>query len=130
MKIVYSIFFVLLTFISCGKKEINKDELPVETKDATIVENVVEDFVEEKYTLPSIVFTVQIAALETLNKDLESLLDVAVYKENKLTKYRLGNFATYQDAIAFKKMVVKSYPDAFIQALENDKPIHISKALQ
>ena len=130
MKIVYSIFFVLLAFISCGKKEINKDELHVETKDSTIVENVVEDFVEEKDTLPSIVFTVQIAALETLNKDLESLLDIAVYKENKLTKYRLGNFATYQDAIELKKMVLKSYPDAFIQALENDKPIHISKALQ
>jgi hypothetical protein len=38
-----------------------------------------------------------------------------LFKENTLTKYRLGNFKTYKAAERFKDSIKKSYKGAFIQ---------------
>lgn len=129
MKNTCVLLLILTMLFSCGKKESKEEQTLEVVKDSVAIEKEAQEILEED-TLPSILFTVQVAALEKPNQALESLVDITTYKENGLTKYRLGNFETYKDAKDFKKMVKKSYPDAFIQALENDKPIHISKALQ
>ena len=72
---------------------------------------------------------IQIAALKNQNEDLEYIDGIKAYYENGLTKYRLGNFETYQEAREFRSQILNEYNDAFIQALKNDQPIFILEAL-
>jgi hypothetical protein len=60
---------------------------------------------------------------------LEYIDGIKAYYENGLTKYRLGNFETYQEAREFRSQILNEYNDAFIQALENENPISILEAL-
>ena len=127
-----SLLFILgLFFISCTKNE-KKAEIPSEkinTKDTIIaVKNeVIENDVVEKDQL---VFKVQIAALKMKNKNFTNLENVDIYQENGLTKYRLGNLKTYQEARDYRSQLIDSYPGAFVQALRNDLPIPITTALE
>lgn len=128
MKITSVLLFFLLFIFSCGKKEVKKEVKkeaekvlkPVELKELTKVEK----------ELPKLVFTIQIAALESENRKLASLPNVKLYKENSLTKYRLGAFTTYKEARKYRKQVLHIYNGAFVQALKGNAPISITKALQ
>jgi alpha-D-ribose 1-methylphosphonate 5-phosphate C-P lyase len=125
------LFILGLFFISCTKNE-KKKEIPSEkinTKDTIIAvkHEVVENNVIEKNQL---VFKVQIAALKKKNEKFTNLENVTTYQENAFTKYRLGNFKTYQEARNYRNQLGDSYPGAFVQALRNDVAISITAALE
>jgi hypothetical protein len=123
MKNIILVFFCIAVF-SCTKTD-KKKETPLE------------DFQEKEVVIPVVeaekerlVFTVQIAALKKVNNALSNLENVHVFQENALTKYRLGTFKTYKEARSFRTQLVRTYKDAFVQALVNDSPVSIKKALQ
>lgn len=124
MKITSVLLFFFLFIFSCGKKEVEKEAekvlKPVELTEGTKVEK----------ELPKLVFTIQIAALESKNTNLASLPNVKLYNENSLTKYRLGAFKTYKEARVYRKQILHVYKGAFVQALKGNTPISITKALQ
>ncbi|RCS28294.1 SPOR domain-containing protein [Polaribacter sp. WD7] len=111
--------------LSCTKKkpaienisEIEKDSIIKEDKEKVVV-------VEDK-----LIFTVQIAALRNENSELENFEDVKIYQEDGFIKYRIGSFLTYEDAVKHKEMSKTFFADAFVQALQNNNPIHIKEAL-
>ena len=79
----------------------------------------------------SLFFTVQIAALKNRNKSLENLKNMNIYKEeDNLTKYRIGEFVNYKDAVEYKKMLLSVCKGAFIVPVKNGKRIHIKEALK
>ncbi|MDG1226674.1 MAG: SPOR domain-containing protein [Polaribacter sp.] len=131
MKKISILTLTLLLVLSCGKKDgksgseqINESEVEVpiyETDELNSPE------LEEE--IPVLIFTVQIAALKNQSEDLEYIDGIKVYHENDLTKYRLGNFETYQEAREFKSQILNEYNDAFIQELKNEQPISILEAL-
>lgn len=129
------IFFVLTAILSsCNKNKPSQKDTDntqkdtIETVDKESLENI--NVVVEEEIETSIIFTIQVAALHNPNSNYNGLKKADVYKEGDFTKYRIGHFKTYKEAKLFRKKILKDYPGAFIQALENDKPIHISKALQ
>ena len=130
MKKISALIIIFFLVLSCGNKEVKKEskEFKEPVLEETIVkkDEVSEEIIKEVNTL---VFTVQIAALKKNNTTLINVHDVKKYDENSLTKYRLGSFLTYKEARSFRKSILKLYPDAFIQALKNDKPISIKEAL-
>ena len=68
--------------------------------------------------------------LDSILKDTIVQIDVSLYQENSLTKYRLGAFETYKEAREFRLKVSNEYKGAFVQALKNNVPISITEALQ
>ena len=124
MKTKFLILFCIV-FFSCAKNE--KKEVPV--KEATIEVTVVpvqkEEVAEDK-----LIFTVQIAALKKANKTLTTLENINIFKEDALLKYRVGAFETYKESRVKRNQLIKNYKGAFVQALLNDTPISITKALQ
>lgn len=128
-----SILILLLVFaFSCGKKDVKKEntkftEPPVEFP-VTKVDEVKNEAIPKDSS--KLIFTVQIAALKNENKDLMSIDGIKTYQENSLTKYRLGRFASYNEARKFRKQIISNYKGAFVQAIKSDTPIHISEALQ
>lgn len=128
-------FFVTVAIVfSCAKDKSSQKDIDNTSKDTIVtpvkVEKENQDVVEEEEIQPSIIFTVQVAALHKPNSDYKGLKNADVYKEGNFIKYRIGHFETYKEAKSYRKKILESYPGAFVQALENDKPIHISKALQ
>ena len=79
---------------------------------------------------PSLVFTVQVGAYKKANNNLSNVSNVQISQESNLYKYRLGTFLNYKDARKFRKKSLSTYPDAFVQAILNGKPISIKKALE
>ena len=124
MKITYVFLFFFLFIFSCGKKEVEKEAEKV----LEIVEVTKDNKIENE--LPKLVFTIQIAALKSKNISLASIPNVKLYKENSLTKYRLGAFKTYKEAKRYRKQVLHVYKGVFVQALKDNAPISITKALQ
>lgn len=138
MKKTIPFILVLIMCISCdsNKKEtvgkenqVSLDSIYQEVKDS--INNVYQEEIEEvhDYEKHEVVFTVQIAALPKENNDLENYEDVKVYYEDGYVKYRIGAFSTYQEALEQKQFVKTTFPDAFIQALKHNDPIHIREAL-
>lgn len=136
MKNLAIVLFLSICILSCKNKETEKEDkkfsepeisTPVleAEKDETLKSDDSEAIENDK-----IIFTVQIAALRKDNEELRNLNDVKTYQENSLTKYRLGSFETYQEAKQFRLQILNSYKGAFVQALKNNEPIHISEALQ
>ncbi|WP_088323046.1 SPOR domain-containing protein [Polaribacter tangerinus] len=122
----YILFLVFLVFLSCSNKEKNT-ELPIDN--VVVKDSVIPN---KKVVIPTkeeLIFTVQIAALEKQNNSLRALKEVQIFNENGLTKYRLGRFSSYQEADSLKLQLQKKYQGVFIQALKNNKPIHIKEAL-
>ena len=78
---------------------------------------------------PILVYTVQVGAYRNSNSGLSSVSNIQISKEASLYKYRLGTFQTYKDAKRFRNKSLNNYPDAFVQALIDGKPVPISKAL-
>jgi hypothetical protein len=117
MKNLILIFFCI--------KTAKKKEIPLEViQEKEVVIPVVEAEKER------IVFTVQIAALEKVNNALNNIENVHIFQENTLTKYRIGAFETYKEARVFRTQLIRTYKDAFVQALKDDTPISIKEALQ
>ena len=133
MRQIFIFLFTVAFMFSCDKDKSSPKNLDDTTKDSIVTPVKAEpenkNNVEEEIEV-SIIFTVQVAALQNPNGNYKGLQNADVYKEGNFTKYRIGHFETYKEAKSFRRKVLKTYPGAFIQALENDKPIHISKALQ
>lgn len=127
MKKVLLIFGILGFLISCNKEaEKKKEEVkPVEVKKAV---KKIEEIKKSKE--PSLVFTVQVGAYKKANNNLSNVSNVQISQESNLYKYRLGTFLNYKDARKFRKKSLSTYPDAFVQAILNGKPISIKKALE
>lgn len=132
MKQISIVLIVFLFLFSCGKKEEKKEdtELKEPEKEQVVpkVDAVQETEIEE--IVPELIYTVQLAALRNQNEYLMSIDGIKIYDENGLTKYRLGDFETYDEAREFRAQVLEEFNDAFIQALKNDSPIAIQEALQ
>ena len=127
------VFFLSLCIFSCKNKEAEKEDKKFsEPEITTPIVEVEKDEVKENDVSDNakIIFTVQIAALKNENEQLRNLNDVNTYQEDSLTKYRLGSFETYKKAKKYRLQVLHIYKDAFVQALKNNEPIHISEALQ
>jgi hypothetical protein len=119
-------FLILLciVFFSCAKNE--KKEIPA--KEAPLEVTAVPAQTEEAED--KLIFTVQIAALKNANETLMNLENINIFKENALLKYRVGSFETYKESRVKRIQLIKNYKGAFVQALINDTPISITKALQ
>ena len=120
MKKIFLLVAGVLVIASCGVKKTAQ----VETE---VVE--VEEVVEEK-KLPVLTYEVQIGAFDVENSVLKAVENVKVIFEEALYKYRLGSFANYRKARKYRKSLLAKYPDAFVQALLNGKPISIDEALK
>ena len=132
MKQLSIVLVIFILLFSCGKKEVKEEKNENTEPEVEQLVPKAEEVIETQYeeVIPKINFTVQIAALENQNEMLLSIDGISTYNENGLTKYRLGDFETYQEARAFRRQILGEYKDAFIQALKSDKPITITEALQ
>jgi hypothetical protein len=123
MKTNFLILFCIV-FFSCAKNE--KKETPV--KESPIEVTVVP--AQTEAAEDKLIFTVQIAALKKANETLTKLENINIFKEDALYKYRVGAFETYKESRVKRIQLIKNYKGAFVQALLNDTPISITKALQ
>ncbi|WP_439129834.1 SPOR domain-containing protein [Polaribacter sp.] len=129
MKKIIAFVTILMFIFSCDKKEEKKetDTLLNNVKKDTIT---VAPIVTNKVIEDTLIFTVQIAALKKENTQLANLKGVQLFVEDGLTKYRMGSFNTYSEARKYRNQLRKTYKGAFVQALKNDAPISIQKALE
>jgi len=136
MKNLAIVLFLSICIFSCKNKEAEKEDKKFSEPEITtpIFEVEKEDMLKnedsDNFKSDKLVFTVQIAALKNENEQLRNLNDVKTYQENYLTKYRLGSFETYKEAKKYRLQVLNTYKGAFVQALKNNEPIHITEALQ
>ena len=128
MKYFYTCIFAIFLIISCGKKELTKETVKDETP---IVKELIEETVNdiEIEEVPEIIFTVQIAALKSENIEYSHIENIHTFYESNLIKYRLGQFASYQEVRAYRASILTRYSGAFVQALKNGEPINIQQAL-
>ena len=131
MKKISILTLTLLLVFSCGKKDVKSGSEQINESEVEVSVNETDELTspELEEEIPVLIFTVQIAALKNQSEDLEYIDGIKVYYENDLTKYRLGNFETYQEAREFRTQILNEYNDAFIQALKNEQPISIIEAL-
>ena len=131
MKKISILTLTLLLVFSCGKKDVKSGSEQINESEVEVPVNEADELTspELEEEIPVLIFTVQIAALKNQSEDLEYIDGIKVYYENDLTKYRLGNFETYQEAREFRSQILNEYNDAFIQALKNEQPISILEAL-
>jgi len=115
----FYVFVILVLLFSCKDKEV---ETPIENN---VIEKEETPVVKEL----ELIFTVQIAALKNKNSKLSNLENIKIYKENGFTKYRIGEFETYEEARNYSIQLRKNHSDAFVQALKNGYPIRITEAL-
>jgi hypothetical protein len=134
MKIKYITMLILasLIFTMCDKKEVKKpEEKPLEKVKDTIPEvPIAKKEVKIVKKDPVITFTVQIGAFKKFGQTLESIPKVIKYNKDDYSKYSLGSFKTVREAVNFMYSIEEDYPDAFVQALKDGEPIHISEALK
>lgn len=125
MKKYYILFALLGILVSCGKNEVKKEVIQPEApiaKDTIVAVETIEE-------LPTLVFTVQIAASKVTLKRFTQLQDVQTTEVENMIKYSLGSFTSYQEAKTYRKSLLNRYPGAFVQALKDGNPIHIKEAL-
>lgn len=121
----------LFTFQSCDKKEEKKPEVtPVEQAKDTVPKEPVKKEVKVEKKEPVITFTVQIGAFKKYGQSLAEIPGVITYGEGEYSKYALGSFKTVREAVNHMYSIEEDYPDAFVQALKDGKPIPISEALK
>ena len=125
MKKLTVFFGLCLLIISCKDKEVKKEPVKEQPK-----EEVVTPKVNQEPPKPILVFKVQIGAYTKQNTRLASVMNVQEVKENRLFKYRLGEFTTYKQARTYRRKLLRTYPDAFVQAVKNNQPIAIKEALK
>lgn len=117
--------FTVLFFISASS-------LTAQTKEEANYLKVIVQSLPEQYLKSNseLFFTIQIGAYKNENKTLETIEKIVTTKENNLTKYRLGEFLTYEEAVEYKKMLLSVCNDAFIVPIKNGERIHITEALK
>ncbi len=117
--------FTVLFFISASS-------LIAQTKEEANYLKVIVQSLPEQYLKSNseLFFTIQIGAYKNENKTLETIEKIVTTKENNLTKYRLGEFLTYEEAVEYKKMLLSVCNDAFIVPIKNGERIHITEALK
>ncbi|MFK8061163.1 MAG: SPOR domain-containing protein [Polaribacter sp.] len=120
-------FFTIFLMISCGKKEEKKDVLEVSEPK---IEQIISEPVNVVDEVPELIFTVQIAASKLEKSRFSNVENVNIYNEDEYIKYRLGEYTTYKEARKNRAILRRIYNGAFVQALENGKPIHIKEALK
>ena len=133
MKIQYITLLICasILFTMCGQKELKKsEEKPLEKVKDTITEvKVIQKEVKTVQKEPLITFTVQIGAFKKYGQSLGKVPEVIQYNKDEYSKYSLGSFQTVREAVNLMYSIEEDYPDAFVQALKDGKPIHISEAL-
>lgn len=133
MKKTLYIFALLgiFAFNSCDKKEEKKPEVkPVEVVKDTVPKEPVKKEVKVVKKDPVITFTVQIGAFKKYGQSLSKIPNVITYGKGEYQKYALGSFKTVRQAVNYMYSIEEDYPDAFVQALKDGEPIHISEALK
>ena len=125
MKNFYFLFFTIFFFISTSSLSAQSQEEVNYLK--VIAQSLPEQYVKSNSEL---FFTIQIGAYKNENKTLETLDNVTTIKEDTLTKYRLGEFSTYEEAVEYKNMLLSVCNDAFIVSIKNGERIHITEALK
>ena len=115
-------FFAIFIGVSNTSAQENNDFLKA------IVKSLPEQYIKSDANL---FFTIQIGAFTNKNSKLESLEHIIIAKEaDNLTKYRLGEFNSYQEANDYKNMLLSVCKDAFIVSIKNGKRVHIKEALK
>ena len=134
MKTKYITLLILasLLFTMCDKKEVKKpEEKPLEKVKDTIPDvPVTQKEVKVVKKDPVITFTVQIGAFKKFGQSLESVPKIIKYSKDDYAKYSLGSFKTVREAVNYMYSIEEDYPDAFVQALKDGEPIHISEAVK
>jgi hypothetical protein len=125
MKNFYFLIFTVFFFITTSS-------LSAQAQEETNYLKVIALSLPEQYIKSNseLFFTIQIGAYKNENKTLETLDNVATTKEGILTKYRLGEFSTYEEAVEYKNMLLSVCNDAFIVSIKNGERIHITEALK
>jgi len=81
-----------------------------------------------------VVFMVQVATSsskrELRPETFNGLKDIVEIDENKLFKYASGRFAEYPDAVNYRKIIERNYPDAFVIAVKGNKTVPLQQALE
>lgn len=107
-------------------KEVSKKILKVQSKEIIKKPKVV---VRKKQLVNTkgVIYTVQIAALDAVDKKYSTINNVITYNENSLVKYSLGSFKTFNEAQKYRSKIVGKYKGAFVKALKNNIPIQLNK---
>lgn len=131
-KYIAILLLVSLAFTMCDKKEVKKpEEKPLEKVKDTIPDvPVAQQEVKVVKKDPVITFTVQIGAFKKFGQSLNEVPKVIKYNKDDYSKYSLGSFKTVREAVNYMYSIEEDYPDAFVQALKDGEPIHISEALK
>ena len=99
---------------------------------------------EERATLPNapierpptdeIVFKVQISSSTTKREmkpeNFNGISDLFEIVENNRFKYASGRFDDYSEAVEYRKIIEKKYPDAFVIAVKDNKTIPLQQAIE
>jgi N-acetylmuramoyl-L-alanine amidase len=120
IKNILTLVISCLLIVSCAVKKPKQVE-------SEVIE--VEEVIPVKKT-PVLTYEVQIGAFDIESSALKAVENVKVIFEESLYKYRLGSFTNYRKARKYRKSLLNKYPDAFVQALLDGKPITIEEAIK
>jgi N-acetylmuramoyl-L-alanine amidase len=115
-----------------GKKNESHDSSTANTKPDSVTPAVTAE-TKPTETIPKTEFKVQIAASSkpvALNSHVfKGLTGVSEYRVGKIYKYAVGSSPTFQDIIAYSKVIKEKFPDAFIIAVKDNNIIPLDQAL-
>lgn len=82
---------------------------------------------------PEIMFMVQVAGsnvkIDTNSKKFQGLKDITEINVKGRYKYASGKFPEYNDAVNYRKEILKRYPDAFVIAVKDYSILPLQEAL-
>ena len=85
-------------------------------------------------TTDEITFMVQISSsttkVEMKPENFKGIGDLYEVFENNRFKYASGRFASYQEAVEYRKTIERAYSDAFIIAVKDNKTIPLQQAIE
>jgi N-acetylmuramoyl-L-alanine amidase len=84
--------------------------------------------------IDDIVFMVQIISstskIEMQPANFKGINNIYEIVENNRFKYASGRFATFSEAVEYRKTIERTYSDAFIIAVQNNKTISLQQAIE
>jgi len=90
--------------------------------------------IAEKPLINEIAFMVQITSStskrEMRPENFNGISDLFEIAENNRFKYASGRFDDYSEAVEYRKIIEKKYPDAFVIAVKNNKTIPLQQAIE
>lgn len=123
MKNFLLFFFTVILFISTNKLSAQENQNYLKV----IAKSLPTEYIKSNANL---FFTIQVGAFRNKNATLEKLDNIITTEEDKITKYRIGEFSTYREATDYKQMILSVCNDAFIVSIRDGKRIHIKEALK